>query len=108
LVLLRRELGLSQREAAERAGIPFGQWQGLEDDSRQSRRIDVKVARIARAFQVDREWLMWGGALTGPDDIPPAPGTGVSAGKRGANASLTRLRRRGRKLPLSFPAIVAA
>jgi transcriptional regulator with XRE-family HTH domain len=74
LILMRRTLGLTQREAADRAGIPFGQWQGLEDDERQPRGLDVKVQRIALAFNVDRDWLMWGGPLD-PSE-PGAAGTG--------------------------------
>ncbi len=67
---MRRELGLSQREAAEQSGISFGQWQGLEDDERQSRGLDVKVRRIVLAFKVDRDWLMWGGPLLDPGQSP--------------------------------------
>jgi transcriptional regulator with XRE-family HTH domain len=63
LILMRRTLGLTQREAAALAGIPFGQWQGLEDDERHPRGLDVKVQRIVRAFNVDRDWLIWGGPL---------------------------------------------
>jgi transcriptional regulator with XRE-family HTH domain len=69
LILMRRELGLTQREAASLSGIPFGQWQGLEDDERHPRALDVKVQRIVRAFNVDRDWLIWGGPL-----VPNEPG----------------------------------
>lgn len=60
--LLRHEMNLTQRDAAEKAGLTFGEWQGLED-GRDSRRVDVKVAKIALAFGYDRDWLMWGGPL---------------------------------------------
>lgn len=84
-MLLRRELGLSQRQAAERAGIPFGSWQGLEDDHRQSRDLVTKIQRIARAYNVDRDWLMWGGELMSPeDDTPPAGDPAGFAGRRPA------------------------
>ncbi len=76
LLLVRTEYGLSQREAAERCGIPFGSWQGMEK-GRQSRGLDVKVARISLALGVDRDWLMWGGALhTQNDPHPGGPGGG--------------------------------
>lgn len=68
LVLLRRELGLSQREAADRSGLTFGEWQGLENEDRHPRGVDVKIKRIAAAFGVDREWLIFGGPLQDPDD----------------------------------------
>jgi transcriptional regulator with XRE-family HTH domain len=59
LVLVRRQLGLTQRQAAERTGLTFGEWQSMED-GRQARGIDQKVARISLALGVDRDWLMWG------------------------------------------------
>lgn len=85
LILMRRELKLSQRQAAERAGIPFGQWQGLEDEERQPRGINLKVQRIARAFQVDRDWLMWGGPLGSPIDTTPPSGPSITAGNSPRN-----------------------
>lgn len=63
LRLMRHELSLSQRDAAKAAGLTFGQWQGLENELQQARGIDRKVARISQAFNVDRDWLMWGGTL---------------------------------------------
>lgn len=62
LVLVRRQLGLSQRAAAEQAGIGFGAWQSMEDD-RSPRDLLDKVQRICTTFGVDRDWLLWGGAL---------------------------------------------
>jgi hypothetical protein len=62
LVLVRRQLGLSQRAAAETAGIGFGSWQSMEDD-RSPRDLLQKVQRICVAFGVDRDWLLWGGPL---------------------------------------------
>jgi transcriptional regulator with XRE-family HTH domain len=61
LVLLRRELGWSQREAAQATGIPFGTWQGMETDGRGSRDLDRHVMAIVEATGYDRDWLMWGG-----------------------------------------------
>lgn len=62
LVLVRRHLGITQRVAAERSGLTFGEWQGLED-GRQVRGLDVKVTAISRTLGVDRDWLIWGGPL---------------------------------------------
>ena len=59
LLLVRAQLGLSQREACLRSAIPFGEWQGMES-GRQVRALDIKVAKIAEAFGVDRDWLLWG------------------------------------------------
>jgi hypothetical protein len=76
LLLLRRELRLSQREAAMKTGVSFGVWQGMED-GRATRGIDRAVASIAATLGVDRDWLMWGGALGS------GPGGGVTATKSG-------------------------
>lgn len=73
LVLLRRELGLSQREAAARAGISFSQWQGLEDDDREVRGVLDKISRIVDTFEVDRDWLLWGGRLEPRGAATPRP-----------------------------------
>lgn len=69
LVLLRHELGLSQREAAIRTGVSFGVWQGMES-GRATRGVDKAVAAIAAALDCDREWLMWGGQLADPSGGP--------------------------------------
>ena len=61
LVLARRHLGLSQRTAAARCGLTFGEWQSLED-GRQARGLDHKVAAISHGLGVDRDWLLWGSA----------------------------------------------
>lgn len=74
LVVLRRALGriegrvISQREAAVRTGLTYGEWQSLED-GRAAKALDEKVVKIARAFGVDRDWLMWGkrGETESPD-----------------------------------------
>lgn len=64
--LLRAELGLSQREFGERAGIPASQIQSIED-GKSPRGLDVKVQKLATAYGIDREWLMWGGPLESHD-----------------------------------------
>jgi hypothetical protein len=70
LVVMRHELKISQREAALRSGLSFGEWQSMENGA-QARAIDRKVAAIAAAFNLDRDWLMWGGALSDPSGAAP-------------------------------------
>lgn len=72
LVLLRHELGLSQREAAIRTGVSFGVWQGMES-GRATRGVDRAVAAIADTLDVDRNWLMWGGPLADPSSPVQTP-----------------------------------
>jgi transcriptional regulator with XRE-family HTH domain len=67
LELLRRELGWSQRKAAEITGVPFGTWQGMES-GRETRGLDRHVAAIVATTGYDRDWLMWGGPLS---PLPP-------------------------------------
>ena len=59
LVRLRLHLDLSQRSAAEQSGVPYGVWQGMEN-GRGTRSVQQHIMRIAEAFHVDRDWLMWG------------------------------------------------
>ena len=61
LVLTRRHLGLSQRAAALRCGLTFGEWQSLED-GRCARGLDRKVTAISQGLGVDRDWIIWGSA----------------------------------------------
>ena len=63
--LLRGELDMSQREFAMATGIPVSQVQSIED-GKSPRGLDVKVKKVVEAFQVDRDWLMWGGELADP------------------------------------------
>lgn len=76
--LLRAELGLSQREFGEAVGIPPSQIQSIEDGS-SPRGLDVKVKKIAMAFGVDRDWLMWGGELADPSTDPGGDGPGTNS-----------------------------
>jgi hypothetical protein len=71
LVLLRHELGWSQRKATHETGVPYGTWQGMES-GRETRSLDRHVAAIVKASGYDRDWLMWGGPLTSG----PGPGSG--------------------------------
>jgi len=73
LLVLRHEMGWSQREAVEATGVPYGTWQGMEM-GRGTRNVDRHVAAIALATGYDREWLMWGGPLQ-PPDSPVTPAT---------------------------------
>jgi transcriptional regulator with XRE-family HTH domain len=66
LYVMRKQMGLSQREAALKTGVPFGTWQGMEE-GRGTRHIAVHVQKICAQLGVDREWLMWGGPLDGGD-----------------------------------------
>lgn len=55
----RLECGLSQRAAAEQCGLTFGEWQSIEA-GRKAGELDIKVDKIARGLDYDRDWLMWG------------------------------------------------
>lgn len=70
LQLIRDELGWSQRRAAEKCSISFGEWQSMESGAR-ARGLDDKIRKIASATGYDPIWLMWGGPLAQPD--PSAP-----------------------------------
>lgn len=69
LLVMRHQLRISQREAALRTGLTFGEWQSMENGAA-ARGIDKKVVRIAKTLGVDRDWLMWGGPMAGPADGP--------------------------------------
>jgi transcriptional regulator with XRE-family HTH domain len=62
LRLVRAELGLSQRDAADRSGVTYGEWQSMENGA-SARGLDRKVTKIADTLGYDRDWLMWGGPL---------------------------------------------
>jgi transcriptional regulator with XRE-family HTH domain len=69
LLLVRRQLGLTQRVAATLSGLTFGEWQSLED-GRAARDIARKITAISERLNVSRDWLMWGGPLSA---TPPHP-----------------------------------
>ncbi|SXK95384.1 LexA family protein [Klebsiella pneumoniae] len=56
----RIELGLTQTEAAERAGIRQQSWQSIEDGKTLKPR---NIIGIAKALNCDAEWLMNGGTF---------------------------------------------
>ena len=60
--LVRDRLGVSQREFALLTGLTYGEVQSLENGAAARHEVD-KVAKIAKATGVDREWLLWGGPL---------------------------------------------
>lgn len=63
LVIIRRTLGLSQEEAAERCGLDDGSWSNWEN-GRKPRGMDKVVGTISSQLGIDRDWLMWGGPLS--------------------------------------------
>ncbi len=78
VALARVESGLSQRRAALLCGMTPREWQGIEE-GREVRRIDVKVASIARGLGYDRDWIMWGGSLDSDSPHPAGPNGGECA-----------------------------
>lgn len=72
LMLIRHEMGWSQREAAAACGITFGEWQSMES-GRRARGLDDKVRKISAVTGYNAIWLMWGGPLGSTPD-PGRPG----------------------------------
>lgn len=62
LVVLRRELGLNQREMAALCQVSAPTLNTWENGSMPQKMAAV-VNKIAAATGCDRQWLMWGGAL---------------------------------------------
>lgn len=61
LLLVRRELELSQEEAAALCGLPTPTWAAWErNGDRQPRGLIDVVNKIATATGCSRDWLMWG------------------------------------------------
>lgn len=64
LVLTRHHRGrLSIEKAAERCGLNAEGWRRWEDGAQPRDKADV-VEMISEELQIDRDWLMYGGALT--------------------------------------------
>lgn len=61
LIMIRKELGLTQAEAAQRCGFDDGSWSNWENGTR-PRGLDIVVEKISSNLGVDRDWLMWGGS----------------------------------------------
>lgn len=64
LLLVRRELGLTVKEAAAKCGVHYATWSTWENGRKPADMAEV-VSQIAEGLGVDRYWLMWGGSLTG-------------------------------------------
>lgn len=110
LVLIRHDIGVqrghrvSQRDAAEETGVPYGTWQGMEL-GRATRELDQHVRKIAETYGYDPAWIMWG-TRTGPQ-----PGGGPDGGHPDPAAldELTEAkRRRHARIPRTGGYTVAA
>lgn len=77
-MLVRTSLGLTQKEIGAKVNLTARQVQSLEDDSIGVRDLDAKVKRYAMALKIDRDWLMWGGALSN-GETPDPEGPGVNS-----------------------------
>lgn len=62
LLLIRSELGLSQREAADACSVGYGSWQSWENGAA-PRDAVRQLTRVADRLGIDRDWLMFGGTL---------------------------------------------
>jgi transcriptional regulator with XRE-family HTH domain len=79
LLLVRRALGLTQEEAAEKCGLDNGSWSNWEN-GKNPRNMAEAVHKIVRALGVDRDWLIWGGDL-GPSSTNWLACEGITAGQ---------------------------
>lgn len=68
LLVLRWNLGLSQRTAAGRADISPGRWRDWEKGAL-PRDMSAVAQALAEAFGVDREWLIFGWEGIGADAL---------------------------------------
>lgn len=67
LVLIRREKHLTVKEAAALCGVHYATWSTWENGTKPGDMAGV-VSTISRCLRVRRDWLMWGGPLSGPSD----------------------------------------
>lgn len=63
LLLLRHAQGLTVEAAARACDIPHPTWSTWEHGAKPRDILDV-VQRIVCAFDVDRDWLLWGSTVT--------------------------------------------
>jgi transcriptional regulator with XRE-family HTH domain len=63
LRIVRFDLGLSVDQAAELCDVAPATWTKWEHGT-QPRTLVRVIERISAATGIDREWLMWGGALS--------------------------------------------
>lgn len=91
LVLVRRELDLTVKEAAARCGLHYATWSTWENGARPADLVGV-VTAISSGLGVDRDWLLWGGSLgSGPGPsggVPAVQATGQYAFGAGQRAGL--------------------
>lgn len=70
LAIARMHAGhLTIREAAERCGLNYASWSNWEQGAQPRNFLDV-IEAISVGLDVDHNWLMYGGALTGPRGVP--------------------------------------
>jgi transcriptional regulator with XRE-family HTH domain len=62
LLLARRHLGISVKEAAERCHVHYATWSTWERGATPQNYPTV-VLRVAEGLGVNRDWLAWGGSL---------------------------------------------
>lgn len=79
--VVRRQLGLSQREFAVKCGLTFGEVQSLENGAHVRDEVR-KIKSIARGTGADEGWLRDGGPLADGGYFPPEPVTaGTTIGR---------------------------
>jgi len=72
LLLVRKHLGLTVRDAAGRSGVHYATWSTWERGTIPADK-GAEVAKISQALGVDPTWLMWGGELPRKDsNLQPA------------------------------------
>lgn len=70
LAISRMHAGhLTIREAAERCGLNYASWSNWEQGSKPRDLLGV-VHSISEGLDVDHDWLLFGGPLTGPRGVP--------------------------------------
>lgn len=91
LVLVRREQGLSVKEAAARCGIHYATWSTWENGRKPADLAGV-VTSISLGLGVDRDWLMWGDEATPRPDGPGGGSTSQRWAPWGSNPQPTDYR----------------
>lgn len=70
LAIARMHAGhLTIREASERCGLNYGSWSNWENGSKPRDLLDV-VGAVSEGLDVDHDWLLFGGPLTGGRGVP--------------------------------------
>lgn len=70
LVLVRRELGLTVKDAATRCDLHYATWSTWEN-GRKPGDMAAVVSAISKGLGVDRTWLMWGQTENAPQPEGP-------------------------------------